>query len=139
MTFTQSVKSVFSQYDNFSGRASRSEYWYFQLFNFLISVAICAIACVQIPFSSISFHDPGQYYVAVVQSIPGWASTLMTLYSIGIFIPSLAVAFRRLHDTAHGGGWIFINLVPFIGSIWFFILMILPGAPGVNRFGQRPY
>lgn len=138
MTFTQSISSVFSKYATFSGRASRSEYWYFVLFNFIISCVISAIACAQIPFDTIVMNNPTGFYLSVWQAMPAWASTVMSLYSLAVILPSLAVAVRRLHDTGRGGGWIFINLVPFIGCIWFLILTVLPSQYGDNRFGPQP-
>lgn len=134
MTFSQSVSTVFTKYCTFSGRASRSEYWYFVLFNYLVVfiftflVLLCTSSLSVITsssFTSMHFTD----------ILPGWASVLLSIYSLVILLPSLAVSVRRLHDTGRGGGWIFINLVPFIGGIWFFILMVLPSEPGVNRFG----
>lgn len=76
--------------------------------------------------------------MAVVDAIPGWAYTVMSIYSLAILLPSLAVSVRRLHDTGRGGGWIFISLVPIIGGIWYFILTVLPSQPGPNRFGEEP-
>ncbi len=60
------------------------------------------------------------------------------IYSLAVLLPSLAVSVRRLHDIGKGGGWIFINLVPVIGSIWYIILTVLPSQRGYNRFGAQP-
>lgn len=57
------------------------------------------------------------------------------LVILGLLVPTLAVSVRRLHDIGKGGGWIFINLIPVIGSIWFLILMIKKGESITNRFG----
>lgn len=59
---------------------------------------------------------------------------LLWLFGVVNFFPSLTLGVRRLHDSGRGGGWILINLVPFIGNIWFLILMLLP-SQGANRFG----
>lgn len=139
MTFSQSIKSVFSKYATFSGRASRSEYWWFVVLNILISVVVYGLACSSMPpVDTTAITEPGGYYMAVMDAIPGWAYTVMSIYSLAILLPSLAVAVRRLHDTGRGGGWIFINLVPIIGGIWYFILTVLPSQPGPNRFGEEP-
>lgn len=139
MTFSQSIKSVFSKYATFSGRASRSEYWWFVVLNILISVVVYGLACSSMaPVDTTVITEPGGYYMAVMDAIPGWAYTVMSIYSLAILLPSLAVAVRRLHDTGRGGGWIFINLVPIIGGIWYFILTVLPSQPGPNRFGEEP-
>lgn len=139
MTFSQSIKSVFSKYATFSGRASRSEYWWFVVLNILISVVVYGLACSSMPpVDTTVITEPGGYYMAVMDAIPGWAYTVMSIYSLAILLPSLAVAVRRLHDTGRGGGWIFINLVPIIGGIWYFILTVLPSQPEPNRFGEEP-
>lgn len=138
MTFFQSVHSVFSKYATFSGRASRSEYWYFVLFNFILSVVISLIVYSQVPVDTIVASDPSGFYMSVWQSMPGWASALMTFYTLVLILPSLAVSVRRLHDTGRGGGWIFINFLPIVGYIWYLILMILPSQQGYNRFGPQP-
>lgn len=138
MTFFQSVHSVFSKYATFRGRASRSEFWYFVLFNFILSAVISIIVYSQIPIETIAASDPEGFYMSVYQSMPGWASTLLSVYTLVLILPSLAVTVRRLHDTGRGGGWIFISIVPIIGNIWYFILMVLPSQQGYNRFGPQP-
>ena len=60
---------------------------------------------------------------------------LINLYDLAIFIPSITIVVRRLHDSDHSGWWFFIWLVPIIGWFWGLYLLILPGTPGVNRFG----
>ncbi len=61
---------------------------------------------------------------------------LAGIVSLALLLPSLAVAVRRLHDVGKGGGWIFINPVPIIGSLWFLILLIKEDEPQANRFGE---
>lgn len=63
---------------------------------------------------------------------------IYSLYSLAMLVPSLAVAVRRLHDVGKSGWWIFINLVPLIGSIWFLILMLQDSQPGENQYGPNP-
>lgn len=124
MSFSESISHVFSNYATFSGRASRSEYWYFVLFQFIIGAAFGIIGVI---FGGDDGH------------MPGWVNVLTSLYGLATLLPSLAVSVRRLHDTGRGGGWIFIALIPVIGQIWFIVLTILPGQPGANRFGTAPY
>ena len=121
MTFSQSIKTVFSKYAVFNGRASRSEYWWFTLFQFIVGTVLYIV------FSLYS-KDPGTLqYVGY---------SLTSLYSLATLLPNIGVSVRRLHDIGKGGGWIFINLVPFIGSIWFLVLMLTHGEPTENRFGS---
>lgn len=121
MTFTQSVSHVFSNYVGFSGRASRSEYWWFALFQFIIY-------CL--------FYVVYGFWKDDWNLWQGMGNLMWSLYCLVTFLPSFALSWRRMHDIGKGGGWIFINLVPFIGTIWYFILTLLPSQPGPNRFGE---
>lgn len=123
MTFKQSVSTVFSKYIDFNGRASRSEYWWFALFQIIV------FGCLNIL---------GAIFSGDSQSMPGCVYFIEGAYSLATILPSLGVTVRRLHDIGKGGGWIFIALVPFIGQIWLFILTVLPGEPQANRFGPVP-
>lgn len=63
---------------------------------------------------------------------------LSGIVTVALLLPSICVAIRRLHDTGRGGGWFFIVLIPLVGAIWFLVLMLLPGEPETNRFGDVP-
>ncbi|MBT4937406.1 DUF805 domain-containing protein [Candidatus Peregrinibacteria bacterium] len=101
--------SVLKKYAEFSGRASRAEYWYFVLFNFIISV--------------------------VIGYISGFLSII---YALGVFLPSLAVAARRLHDTNRSAWWLLIALVPLLGVIVLLVFMVLESDSGKNNYGDKP-
>ena len=103
------------KYVEFSGRARRQEYWMFVLFNILASVAM-----------------------AVVDGILGTCGALGGLYSLAVLLPSLAVTFRRLHDTDRSGWWLLICLIPLAGAIVFLVFLCLDSQPGANRFGPNP-
>lgn len=107
--------NVLKQYTIFTGRASRAEYWYFFLFNFLISIGL-------------SILD------AMVLQV-GWLSLL---YSLAVFLPGLAVSVRRLHDTNRSGWWLFISLVPLVGGIVLLIFLIQEGDKDKNQYGAKP-
>lgn len=115
MTFTQAIQSVFSQYATFSGRARRSEYWFFVLFNYVISAALGFLGRYMFLFSILS-----------------------GLYSLAVLIPSLAVTWRRLHDIGKGGGWYFMVLVPLVGWILLIIWLCRDSQPGENAYGPNP-
>ncbi|MCM1519339.1 MAG: DUF805 domain-containing protein [Lachnoclostridium sp.] len=138
MTFSQSIKSVFSKYVTFSGRASRSEYWYFALFNFIIYAVIYCIAAATTPVDVTEAVSGNGYFYSCFAALPTWASCVLSIYGLVVLLPSLAVSVRRLHDIGNGGGWIFINLIPLIGAIWYLVYMILPSQLGDNRFGPQP-
>jgi uncharacterized membrane protein YhaH (DUF805 family) len=114
-------KVVFENYANFSGRARRSEYWFFVLFNMIF--AICAMVLDNL--LGLSF-DPIPY---------GW---FYISYVLAVFIPGLAVAVRRLHDVNKSGWFFFIVLVPIIGSIWLLVLFFSEGTKGKNNYGEDP-
>lgn len=113
---------VLKKYAVFSGRARRKEYWMFQLFNALVMLVLGIITM------SMAGGDSSPVFMIV----------LMALYSLFILLPSLGVTIRRLHDVGKSGAWIFIVLVPIIGEIWFFILLLTGGQPGVNQYGVNP-
>jgi uncharacterized membrane protein YhaH (DUF805 family) len=103
------------------GRARRSEYWYFTLVNFIISFVLNVVDVV----------------IGVHSSAAG-LGILGGLYALAIFIPSLAVAVRRLHDTGRSGWWIFIGLIPVIGVIVLLIFMVTDSNSQVNAYGPSP-
>jgi uncharacterized membrane protein YhaH (DUF805 family) len=109
--------AVLKNYVGFSGRARRTEYWMFALFNFIIFVVLAILA-------------------AVTKSYFFWI--LYGIYGLGVLIPSLAVTWRRMQDTGRNGLWILLGLIPFVGGIILLIFMILPGTPGPNEFGPEP-
>ncbi len=116
MEFTEAVKSVFSKYATFQGRACRSEYWWFGLFCMIVAVGLLIV-------SNVALNGNG---------------ILNLLFTLAIFLPSLAVLVRRLHDIDKSGWWYFILIIPVIGFILFLIWMCKKGTAGPNRFGDDP-
>jgi uncharacterized membrane protein YhaH (DUF805 family) len=112
---------VLKQYADFNGRARRKEYWMFALFNFIFTIVAIILdyaldlTAGELPYGVIYF-----------------------LYTLAVFIPSLAVVVRRLHDVGKSGWMILIPLIPLIGSIWLFILLVTDSKPGENQYGQNP-
>ncbi len=113
--------TVLRKYAVFSGRARRSEYWYFVLFNVLISMVL-------------SFVD----LTIGTATSTGSIGLLGGLYSLAVFIPSLAVAVRRLHDTGKSGWWVLFGLIPVLGWIVLIIFMFIDSQPGDNQYGPNP-
>lgn len=107
--------SVLKKYAVFSGRATRSEYWYFILINMAISIILAAV--------DRSIADGGILY---------------TVYSIIVFIPSIAVAARRLHDTDRTGWWQLIIFIPIIGFIILIIFLVQDSKSYENKYGSNP-
>ena len=115
ITFGQAIRNFFAQYATFSGRATRSEYWYVVLFNVLINLAISIV------FGLISTDI---------------ASIVSSIYSLAILIPGLALVWRRLHDIGKSGGWYFMLLIPLVGWIILLVFLCTDSGPD-NRFGSR--
>lgn len=112
---------VSGKYAQFTGRASRGEFWKYVLVVFIINLIFTLL---QNLLGTLSIA----YYIVM---------GLNAIIMLGLLLPSLAVSVRRMHDIGKGGGWIFINLVPLIGSIWFLVLTIKK-SEGDNRFGPPP-
>jgi uncharacterized membrane protein YhaH (DUF805 family) len=107
--------AVLKNYASFSGRARRTEYWMFSLFNVIIAIVLNVIS------------------LAIQQ-----VSILGTIYGLAVLIPGLAVGVRRLHDTGRSGWWLLIGLVPLIGAIVLIVFMATDGEPGDNAYGPNP-
>jgi uncharacterized membrane protein YhaH (DUF805 family) len=63
---------------------------------------------------------------------------VLYLYSLAVFIPSIAVLVRRLHDTNHSGWWFFIGAVPLVGAIILLVFSVKDSQPGDNQYGSNP-
>jgi len=110
--------AVLKKYADFSGRASRSEYWMFVLYNFLISIVLGI--------------------VDGTLSNNGSAGFLGLVFSFAIMLPTLAVSIRRLHDIGKSGWTLLVSLIPLIGWLWLLLLYIKAGDPVENEYGPVP-
>ena len=131
----------FKRYADFNGRSRRMEYWMFQVFNFIVLMAVGLIVGL-VGYATGSFESgssgPSTFLIIVL--------SILVLAWLAVFlVPSIAVTVRRLHDRDMSGWWylgaVVVGMVPFIGyiaSIGFTVLMFLPGTPGPNRFGPDP-
>ena len=106
---------VLNKYAVFSGRSRRREFWMFNLISTLI--------CFGIGLVEIAIDSPG--FMGLV-------------YSLAILIPAISVSVRRLHDIGRSGWWIFINLVPLIGTIAYIVFLCSDSNPGTNTYGPSP-
>lgn len=125
MNMIDAIKSVFSNYFNFQGRARRSEYWWWYLFNILL---VIVFLMVMVPLA-----DPQ----ASADLFAGIGGLLLGLWMLATFIPTLAVSVRRLHDSGKSGWWYLISFVP-LGGIVLLIFFILDTEPGENQYGPDP-
>ncbi|MCX7549610.1 DUF805 domain-containing protein [Xanthomarina sp. F2636L] len=111
------LKVLKEHYADFNGRARRKEYWMFVLVNLIISWSLALL----------------DYAVG-----SGIFSIISTIYSLVIFVPSLAVAVRRLHDIGKSGWYYLLILLPIIGWIWLIVLFATDSQPGPNKWGNNP-
>ena len=150
MGLGQSVKHVFANYATFSGRASRSEFWWWYLFTSIVSfiVLIPALPWYADFLNQANSASPQGRQVGdpllTFPPVTGWASLgliLSVVWSLAILIPTIAVAVRRLHDTDKSGWFLllwFLSCCFGIGAIILIIMWILPSTPGPNRYGDGP-
>lgn len=117
MQFYEAIQSGFRNYVTFSGRASRSEYWYWVLFALLVAMAAGIL-------------DSAIFPGLQPQPIGGVTSLIL-------FLPGLAMAVRRLHDIDRTGWWVLVAFT-IIGLILLFVWACMRGTPGSNRFGSDP-
>lgn len=127
MSFGEAIRSGFDNYANFSGRASRSAYWWWALFNFLVSLA------AQILDRALGLGPVGADTTYGLR-----AGVITGLLGLALLLPSLAVGVRRLHDTDRSGWWLLIAIIPIIGWLVLIFFFVTPGTPGPNRYGPPP-
>ena len=123
------LKVVRDNYANFNGRAQRKEYWMFFLF-YMIFVIVAMVAD-NILGSTFTVGE-GDYAVG---SGFGW---IYVLLNIALFIPTIAVGIRRLHDIGKSGWWFLLAFIPLVGGIWLMVLMCKDSNPGENNYGPSP-
>ena len=122
MSMKEAIISVFSNYATFSGRARRSEYWYFTLFD-------CLVAGVLAGLSTFFFGEDSTHNIFTL---------LASLFSLAVFIPNLAVTWRRLHDIGKSGLNYLWILLPLIGGIMLLVWYCRDSQPGDNQYGPNP-
>lgn len=121
LSFGEAIKQVFNKYATFTGRARRSEYWYFALFGTLAGmVAYILDFALGLTFTDIGY---GPLYILV---------------ALGLLIPGLAVAVRRLHDI-NKSGWNYLwVLIPIVGGILLIVWFCYDSKPETNKYGTSP-
>ena len=111
VSFSDAISLAFKNYVNFKGRSTRAEYWWFFLFTFTLSAITEAIDV----FSSLGI--------------------MSTIFSLIVFMPSLTVGVRRLHDINRSGWWILMWFVPIVGWVLLIVWYTRRSDEGINRYG----
>lgn len=115
MGLAEAVTTVIGKYADFSGRARRSEYWFWTLAVIL-----------------------GYIVAAILTRIAGILGILAVLYYLAILVPTIAVGVRRLHDTGKSGWFILMGLIPLVGGIVLLVFTVSDSTPGDNEYGPNP-
>ena len=111
MNIFEALKKCFLNYANFHGRAGRSEYWYFCLFNLVVMIILMKVSAAL------------------------GSKIFLNLWMLAMACPGLAVSWRRLHDIGKSGKYWFVNFIPGIGGIIFAVWMLQMGEIGPNQYG----
>ena len=122
MGFGEAISAGFANYVNFSGRAVRSEYWYWTLFT--IVGGIVASIVDKVAFGAGPMN--------------GGLGPFDALFNLAVLLPSIAVSVRRLHDLDKSGWWLLLFFIPLVGAIVLIVWFCRRGTPGPNRFGDAP-
>jgi uncharacterized membrane protein YhaH (DUF805 family) len=123
MSFPESVRTVLTKYAVFTGRARRSELWWFVLFTFLLGIVTAIL-------DNVAGTTTGEGANRI-----GFINTIV---SLAILLPYLGVQVRRLHDTGRSGWWLLIGLIPLVGLIVLIVFYVQDSEPGDNRHGPHP-
>lgn len=114
MDLQTAVQTVIAKYADFTGRARRSEYWYWSLATFLVSVVLQVLNQASVLFNILGF-----------------------VFALAVIVPSIAVGVRRLHDIDRAGAWLLLVLVPF-GVFVVLFWLVQDSQPGANQYGPSP-
>ena len=117
MGFQDAVRTVFGKYATISGRAARSEYWWWVLFVVLVNAVLATVD----------------------QALFGAETRILSaVFSLATLLPSICVAGRRLHDRDMSAWWLLLWFVPFVGWLVLLYFYVMPGTQGPNSFGPDP-
>ena len=120
LSFPDAVRRCLTKYADFTGRAPRSEYWWFSLFLFLVFFGLAFV---------------GAFFSVALGGGATGLEILPSLALLGFLLPSLAVSVRRLHDTDKSGWFLLFGFVPFVGGIVLLVFVLMDGDPRPNRYG----
>jgi uncharacterized membrane protein YhaH (DUF805 family) len=126
MSFFDAIKSYFKNYANFSGRTSKTTFWWTVLFLVLAGMLVAAIFPGAVEVDHIAGLDISTRNDSIAQNV----------WSIGTFLPSLALGVRRLQDMGKPGQYLWFALIPVAGWIMLLVWFLQPGLPTANKYGE---
>lgn len=146
MNFIQAIKTVvIDKYCCFSGRARRSEFWYYLLFSTLLSIVVSTFSMGSVVNAAERYLQDNDMvaYLTAIYTSPGMIISLVL--SLSLLLPSLGVYVRRLHDVGKSGWWLLgfyvlacIPIINFFVMIYFIYLCCKDSEPGENEYGPNP-
>jgi len=120
MGFQEAVRTCFQKYTTISGRASRSEFWWWFLFILIGNVVLGFIDTI------------------IFGSGEGSVGVLGIIFALATILPNICVGGRRLHDRDMSAWWMLLALIPLVGGLILLVIFMFPGTQGENRFGPDP-
>ena len=121
------IDTIKNRYAKFNGRATRSEYWFYMLFYFILAVLVGMIDTLLInPMLGATSQQAGE------------GGFLQIILALVLLVPSIAIGVRRLHDIGKSGWWLLIGLVPIIGALVLIYFYVTDSQAGSNQFGKNP-
>jgi uncharacterized membrane protein YhaH (DUF805 family) len=123
--FVEAIKRFYAKYAQFSGRASRSEYWWVALYMAIIYIPLSILSSTA---GTNSLGEPNGFGILL--------SILLGLFALGHIVPSIAIGVRRLHDVNMSGWFYLLSLIPFVGGLIMLVFMVLPPKPEGARFDR---
>ena len=146
LNFFEAIKVCFSKYATFSGRARRSEFWWFYLLGVILNMAFSVL--VKWKMAKIAAIESAIYSGVDTNSLMAQAESADTIFytcaiilsviGLILFIPMLAAWVRRLHDVGKSGHLLWLILLCGIGGLVPLIMCISDGQPGENQYGPNP-
>ncbi|PHX60836.1 MAG: DUF805 domain-containing protein [Actinobacteria bacterium] len=134
MSFAAAVRTCFQKYATFEGRAKRSEFWWWMLFQTLVT-GVAALIGVVFIIAAGTGNSGGQVNGPLVV-IGGIFYVLAILVGLALLVPTYAVGCRRLHDRGMSGWLQLLTLVP-CGNIVLLVFWVMGGTPGANTYGEK--
>ena len=135
ISFGGALKSFFHNYVNFSGRATRREFWFVFLWLIIFQTALSLLL---FPLAISSIGGIVEFYDYPVHALLGlgWYMLIWSIYGLALFLPQLSLLVRRIHDTGRDGLWILMLLVPLANIVFFFIWTLSPSENKPNKWGR---
>ena len=136
--FFEAIKMGFKNYVNFRGRSRRSEFWFFALFNGIISLSLLTLMILTLEKVEKTTRTYSYIYYYTYYKVNPFVNVLNYIYSLVMLLPIIGAQIRRLHDIGKSGVNLFLHLIPLVGSIILIVFYCKDSEPGQNLYGPSP-